>query len=99
MRDTVQSFEKDQVIKIFGSPPEFWKTQRFGNSSTAMRNRSWLSQDHKFYVKEQLGHSSIKFTADTYAHLIPGGNRQAVDQLDDDGNILEPRGYECAATY
>jgi integrase len=35
------------------------------------------------YVKEQLGHHSIKITVDTYGHLVPGGNRQAVDKLDD----------------
>lgn len=35
------------------------------------------------YVKEQLGHSSIQITVDTYGHLVPGGNRQAVDKLDD----------------
>jgi integrase len=34
------------------------------------------------YVSEQLGHSSIQVTADIYGHLIPGGNRQAVDRLD-----------------
>jgi len=34
------------------------------------------------YVKEQLGHSSIQITVDCYGHLIPGGNRQAVDKLD-----------------
>ena len=35
------------------------------------------------YVKEQMGHSSIKITVDTYGHLVPGGNRQAVDKLDE----------------
>lgn len=35
------------------------------------------------YVKEQLGHYSIQITVDTYGHLVPGGNRQAVDKLDD----------------
>src|SRR5262249_9374061 len=35
------------------------------------------------YVKEQLGHSSIQVTVDIYGHLVPGGNRQAVDKLDD----------------
>ena len=35
------------------------------------------------YVKEQMGHSSIQVTVDIYGHLIPGGNRQAVDRLDD----------------
>lgn len=36
------------------------------------------------YVKEQLGHQSIQITVDTYGHLVPGANRQAVAQLDDD---------------
>ena len=34
------------------------------------------------YVKEQLGHSSIQVTVDTYGHLIPGGNIGWVDALD-----------------
>ena len=34
------------------------------------------------YVKEQIGHHSIKITVDTYGHLVPGGNRAAVDKLD-----------------
>ena len=33
------------------------------------------------YVKEQMGHSSIQVTVDMYGHLIPGGNKQAVDRL------------------
>ncbi len=35
------------------------------------------------YVKEQMGHSSIQITVDLYGHLIPGGNKQAVDRLDE----------------
>jgi integrase len=35
------------------------------------------------YIKEQLGHSSIRITVDTYGHLIPGSNKRAVDSLDD----------------
>jgi len=35
------------------------------------------------YVKDQLGHSSIQITVDTYRHLVPGANRGAVDKLDD----------------
>jgi len=38
------------------------------------------------YVKEQMGHSSIAITVDLYGHLIPGGNRQAVDRLDEGMN-------------
>jgi integrase len=34
------------------------------------------------YVKDQMGHSSIQVTVDSYGHLIPGGNKQAVDRLD-----------------
>ncbi|MBI4490242.1 MAG: tyrosine-type recombinase/integrase, partial [Deltaproteobacteria bacterium] len=35
------------------------------------------------YVKDQLGHHSIQITVDIYGNLVPGGNRQAVDRLDD----------------
>jgi len=35
------------------------------------------------YVRDQLGHASIKMTVDLYGHLVPGGNRAAVDKLDD----------------
>jgi integrase len=34
------------------------------------------------YVRDQLGHHSIQMTVDVYGHLVPGGNRQAVDKLD-----------------
>jgi len=35
------------------------------------------------YVRDQLGHHSIQVTVDIYGHLVPGGNKQAVDRLDD----------------
>jgi hypothetical protein len=35
-------------------------------------------------VKEQMGHSSIQITVDTYGHLIPGANVSFVDRLDVD---------------
>ncbi|MBF0551672.1 MAG: tyrosine-type recombinase/integrase [Deltaproteobacteria bacterium] len=35
------------------------------------------------YVRDQLGHHSIQVTVDIYGHLTPGGNKQAVDRLDD----------------
>jgi integrase len=34
------------------------------------------------YIRDQLGHSSIKLTVDTYGHLIPGSNRAAVEKLE-----------------
>ncbi len=33
------------------------------------------------YVKDQLGHASIKMTVDVYGHLVPGANRAAVNRL------------------
>jgi integrase len=32
--------------------------------------------------KEQLGHASIQMTVDIYGHLIPSGDREAVNRLD-----------------
>ena len=50
------------------------------------------------YVRDQLGHSSIQLTVDTYGHLIPGTNRQAVDRLDDPkpvrGEAQNGRGHQ-----
>ncbi|MDM8536581.1 site-specific integrase [Desulfobacterales bacterium HSG17] len=35
------------------------------------------------YIRDQLGHHSIKVTVDIYGHLAPEGNKAAVDALDD----------------
>jgi integrase len=35
------------------------------------------------YIRDQLGHYSISITVDTYGHLVPGANKEAVDALDD----------------
>ena len=42
------------------------------------------------YVKEQMGHASIQITVDCYGHLIPGGNKQAVDPLDSPASEVGP---------
>ena len=34
------------------------------------------------YVKDQMGHSSIQITVDTYGHLIPGADISWIDRLD-----------------
>jgi len=34
------------------------------------------------YVRDQMGHSSIKITVDTYGHLIPGADVAYMDRLD-----------------
>ena len=46
------------------------------------------------YVKEQMGHSSIQVTVDTYGHLIPGADVKWSDRLDSRqqlNNHLQPR--------
>jgi integrase len=45
------------------------------------------------YVRDQLGHASIQITVDVYGHLLPSGNRSAVDRLDseDDAFLRNPR--------
>jgi hypothetical protein len=49
-----------------------------------LRSGSLLIQDGASlaYVKEQMGHSSIQITVDTYGHLIPGADIAWVDRLD-----------------
>lgn len=42
------------------------------------------------YIRDQLGHHSIKVTVDVYGHLAPEGNKEAVDRLDDIGLKLQP---------
>jgi len=51
---------------------------RHAYSSALIQNGESLA-----YIKDQLGHHSIKITVDVYGHLVPGANREAVDRLDD----------------
>jgi integrase len=43
------------------------------------------------YIRDQLGHHSIKVTVDIYGHLAPGGNKEAVDRLDDSEYFDAPK--------
>ena len=43
------------------------------------------------YVKEQMGHSSIQITVDTYGHLIPGADIAWVDRLDSSSSQQQNR--------
>lgn len=49
---------------------------RHSFASILIQNRESLA-----YVKEQMGHSSIKVTVDVYGHLVPGANKKAVNKL------------------
>jgi integrase len=50
------------------------------------------------YVKEQLGHHSIRVTVDTYGHLVPGGNRAAADRLDDPEDAVTSRNLSATSS-
>ena len=50
------------------------------------------------YVKEQMGHSSIQVTVDTYGHLIPGANISYVDRLDRNPRKKQPAVQQPSAT-
>jgi integrase len=75
-------------------PGPFWLTWRHVLQTAGVRHRKPHTTRHTFatrlieqgeslaYVRDQLGHHSIKITVDLYGHLVPGSNRQAVDKLD-----------------
>jgi integrase len=50
------------------------------------------------YVKEQMGHSSIQVTVDTYGHLIPGADVCYVDRLDQKSSKKAPSRPQPSAT-
>ena len=55
---------------------------RFHNIRHTFASFLLTNGESPVYVKEQLGHSSIAMTVDTYGHLIPSVNRDAVNRLD-----------------
>ena len=68
-----------RVLAKAGLPRRNLHSLRHSFASLLIQNGESLP-----YVKDQLGHHSIQLTVDTYGHLAPGGNREAVDRLDDD---------------
>jgi integrase len=58
---------------------------RFHDLRHTFASRLLQNGESPAYVKEQMGHASIKITVDTYGHLIPGSNKAAVDRLDTTG--------------
>jgi hypothetical protein len=61
-----------------------WTADRAGARRPRRSTRAVVEQRESLAcVRDQLGHHSIKLTVDTYGHLVPGSNRQAVDRLDD----------------
>ncbi len=75
------------LMKCIGQPASASRIAKACLLCRARHNRhafaSLLLQNGEspVYVKDQLGHSTIKITVDIYGHLIPGANRQAVNRL------------------
>ncbi len=65
---------------------------RFHDLRHTFASRLLQNAESPVYVKDQMGHHSIKVTVDIYGHLIPGANRAAVDRLDATGR--NPRATE-----
>src|SRR5262249_40319240 len=55
---------------------------RFHDLRHTFASRLLQNGESPAYVKDQMGHHSIKVTVDIYGHLVPGSNRAAVDRLD-----------------
>jgi integrase len=66
------------LLRRSGLPYRKPHTLRHSYASFLIQNRENLA-----YIRDQLGHHSIKLTVDTYGHLVPGDNRGAVNKLDD----------------
>jgi integrase len=45
------------------------------------------------YIRDQMGHHSIRVTVDVYGHFVPGGNKAAVDRLDDASDATSRNRY------
>ena len=73
-------FERRVFHKIFSKAG--LRRIRFHDLRHTFASRLLQNGESPVYVKEQMGHHSIKVTVDIYGHLVPGSNREAVDRLD-----------------
>jgi integrase len=71
---------------------------RFHDLRHTFASRLLQNGDSPAYVKDQMGHHSIKITVDIYGHLVPGSNRGAVDRLDVTGRNPRATRNESGAT-
>ena len=73
-------FERRVFHKVFSRTG--LRRIRFHDLRHTFASRLLQNGESPAYVKEQMGHHSIKVTVDIYGHLVPGSNREAVDRLD-----------------
>ena len=81
---TGTQIDPSNLRKLFNRLLTYAKLRRvrFHDLRHAFASLLLQQRESPTYVKEQMGHSSINVTVDIYGHLVPGGNRQAVDRLD-----------------
>jgi integrase len=80
------NFERRVFHRIFAKAG--LRRIRFHDLRHTFASRLLQNGESPAYVKEQMGHHSIKVTVDIYGHLVPGANRDAVDRLDVTGRNL-----------
>jgi len=72
---------------------------RFDDLRHTFASRLLQNGESVVYVKDQLGHHSIKSTVDVYGHLVPGANKAAVDRLKEQARACEAaRGVNALST-
>ena len=71
---------------------------RFHDLRHTFASRLLQNGESIVYVKDQMGHHSIKVTVDIYGHLVPGANKAAVDRLDETGRNPRATRNERGAT-
>ena len=72
---------------------------RFHDLRQTFASRLLQNGESVVYVKDQLGHHSIKVTVDVNGHLVPGANNTAVDRLDEQARALEATGQGDAGWF
>ncbi|MFQ5828292.1 MAG: site-specific integrase [Candidatus Methylomirabilia bacterium] len=58
------------------------RPRRFHDLRHTFASRLIQQEANLLYIRDQLGHASIKTTIDYYGHLIPDANKAEVDKLD-----------------
>ena len=75
----------ERGLRQAGLPPPRVRDLRYAHASIM------LSEDvHPRVVQEQLGHASVTITLDTYSHVTPGIQLEAVQRV---GKVLDARGH------
>jgi integrase len=57
------------------------RTFRFHDMRHTFATLMLTSKEHAKVVQEMLGHATISITLDTYSHVLPDMQEQAVDRL------------------